>query len=997
MRSSSVRLPRRGIFPFSALLALGAAGAAAGPISFDGTTTYTQDFQTMTGTAILSSAAGTLTQSLNVNTMKEVSELITGSSGVQGWYILPQCGTGSNAWTTSLTKWYGSDPGSSSSGGFRQLYDTSGGRALGSEGSGSTFGFFGLVLQNTSSSTINTLSLSYDAVMNRNPSSTVNQYPLSYLVSSTAVSTLNTVGAPGTFSDTAMTATSMGFSTPAALSGTGAPGTQASISPMFKIATISGNLSSLSWGVGQYLYLAWKEADETGSDANAGVDNFRLSVPVGVKNLTWGLIVNGAWDSATANFTSSGSSTAFAANDNVTFDNAAGGVITLSGALAPTSITVSATSGTFTFSGPTATDKITGGTSIAKSGAGTLILTSANDFSGGVTITGGTLQFDGAGRLGTGPISLNGSGASLVSTSSSAVSMSANALSIGASGGTINTGANGLTLGALTISGMLTKTGAGSLTVGTVTPNAGTGFTVSAGDLVLGQTSGVVKVFANTTLTGNLVLNSGIRFDVNGGSTVSGSGKIKVAATGALFSNTSLDVGGGTISTEIALNSNPIAFTPGTWAGSVYTPSASFLTTFGGISGSTLSIFFLSGDSDVDLSTNSTTGGGAGTLTLTGASTYTGNTTINANTPGITGASSVVLGVNNALPVGTGLIVGTKGTAQTTGLGVPVLDLNGKNQQFAYVADGANVTAAKYLKIVNNAASASVLTLGGSVSPGAAFSGYISDGAGTIALVKTGSNTQTLSGFGAYSGGVTVNAGTLKVIPPSLASISTALGSGAVFVGGSGQLFVAATIANAVTVNSGGRVSGNGQLDLITVNSGGVIAANSSLTQLNVATLTANNTATLVGGSVIEWKLNDASAAAGIGYDTFNFTTGLDLSGASAANKIVVRIISFNSPSAAGNPLSMNQRLINTFSFASASSVTKPSLGTNIADLFTYDVSQFHYSDGTSSNAGLWAMSFDQNTATMTLTAVPEPSTYGLGLGALLLAAAAVRRRRRKA
>jgi autotransporter-associated beta strand protein len=674
----------------------------------------------------------------------------------------------------------------------------------------------------------------------------------------------------------------------------------------------------------------------------------------------------------------------------VTFDNVAGGVITLSGSLAPTSVTVSATSGTYTFNGATAADKISGGTSIAKSGAGTLILTSANDFTGGVTITGGTVQFDGSGRLGSGPISLNGSGASLVSTSSSAVSMSGNALSVGASGGTINTGANSLTLGALTTSGMLTKTGAGSLTVGTVTPSAGAGFTVSAGDLMLGQTSGVAKIFVNTTLTGNLVLTSGIRFDVDGGSTVSGTGKIKVAATGALISNTSGDIGG-TISTEISLNSNAIAFAKGTWAGSSYTPSTSFLTTVGGTSGGALSVFVLSGDADVDLSNNSTTGGGAGTLTLTGASTYTGNTTINANTP-TAPAVNVVLGLNNALPTTTGLIVGTK-----TGVGVPVLDMNGKNQQFAYVADGANVTAAKYLKIVNNASgSASVLTLGGTVSPGAGFSGYISDGAGTIALVKTGSNTQILSGSGTYSGGVTVDAGTLRVNGATPSTVSSALGTGAVNVNNGGQLFLSASIANAVTVNSGGRVSGNGQLDLITVNSGGQIAANTSLTQLNAATLTANNTATLAGGSVIEWKLNDASAAAGIGYDTFNFTTGLDLSGASAANKIVVRVISFATPGdlAAGNPLSMNQGVIKSFAFATASSVTK--LGTNIADLFAFDVSQFHYSDGAASQAGFWSMSFDQATQTMTL-AVPEPSTYGVGLGAILLAAAAIRRRRRKA
>jgi autotransporter-associated beta strand protein len=977
-----VRPPRRRIFPFAALLALGAAGAAAAPIDFNGTT-YNQDFQTMTGTAIATSA-------VTVSTMTELSTL-SGAASITGWYMY---GTG---WSGSLNKWHGADSGASNAGGVRQLYDGSGARALGSIASNSYLGYFGLILKNTSGATIDTLSLSYDAVMNRNPSATTlaQESNLSALANKYALSYAVRANGAGNF--TAMTnVTSLDFTTPT--TGPGAPATVSggsrTMSSVTTIGTrISGTLSAspLGWAAGEYLYVAWYDGNDTGNDATAGIDNFSISVPVGLRDLTWGLIVDGAWDSSTANFTSGGSATAFAASDKVTFDNAAGGIITLSGSLAPTTVTVSASSGTYTFNGPSAADKITGGTGIVKSGAGILILTSANDFTGGVTITDGTVQIDGAGRLGSGPISLNGSGAALVSTSSSAVSMSANALTVGANGGAINTGANGLTLGALTTSGMLAKSGAGSLTVGTVTSSAGAGFTVSAGDLVLGQTSGTVKIFANTILTGNLVLNGGIRFDVDGNSTISGAGKLKLAATGGLLSNTFGD-NGGTISAEIALNSSAIAFVKGSWNGETYTPSTTFSTTVGGSGSGGLILSLLTGDSDVDLSGSSLNGGGTGTLTLTGASTYTGNTTINAGTPA---AVSVVLGVNDALPTTTGLIVGTK-----TGVGVPVLDLNGKNQQVAYVADGAFASAVKYLKIINNSSSVSVLTLGGSVSPGKAFSGYISDGIGTIALVKTGGNTQILSGTGDYSGGVTVSAGTLRVNGATPATLSTALGTGAVIVNNSGQLFVSASIANAVTVNSGGRVSGNGELDLVTVNSGGVIAANSSLTQLNAATLTTNNTATLAGKSFIEWKLNDASAASGIGYDTFNFTIGLDLSGASAANKIMVRIISFAAPGdlVAGNPLSMNLGVSQTFDFASASFVLKPTFATNIADLFEFDVSQFRYSDGSTSSAGLWAMSFDQDTQIMTLTAaVPEPSTYGLGLGALLLAAAAIRRRRRKA
>ena len=66
----------------------------------------------------------------------------------------------------------------------------------------------------------------------------------------------------------------------------------------------------------------------------------------------------------------------------------------------------------------------------------------------------------------------------------------------------------------------------------------------------------------------------------------------------------------------------------------------------------------------------------------------------------------------------------------------------------------------------------------------------------------------------------------------------------------------------------------------------------------------------------------------------------------------------------------------------------------NISDLFTFDTSQFTYTGGTASAASLWAIDFNTSSGAITLTAVPEPSTYGLGLGALALAAAAIRRRR---
>lgn len=883
----------------------------AGPIDFDNVTAYTQDFQSMT------SPAGS--QAMAVSTMTEVVTL-NGGTGITGWYLYGQ------GWSGSATKWLGADPGTSTTGGFRQLIDTSDpiGRALGSQGSGSATGFFGVVLKNTSGATIDNVTLAYDAVMNRAPSTTPNPYPLSWLVSASDVAAGTASGA-GSFNNSAgsWNATTLGFTTPS--SGTGAPGTTNPINPLFTISSISGNLTNMGWGADQYLYVRWAETDNSGADADAGVDNFSLT-PLAVRNLTWDVAGGGVWDTTTANWTAGSGSTTFSNGDQATFSNATGGTITLSGALAPATVVVSAPSGTYTFDGPTAGDTITGVASLSKSGAGTLVLRSANGYSGGTNVSGGTVEIDGDGRLGSGGVTLSG-GATLRSTASGSFALG-NTLGIGSGGGTIDSGAQDMSVAAVSaLSGVLTKAGAGTLTVnGAFSPGAGGGVAVAAGNLVLGNgptASGVYNIGASGVLTGNLVLSGTQRMNVNDGATLSGAGQVQLATSGALLSNLSGNAGG-TISAGVGLNPASAPFTAGSWAGDVYTPG-SFLATIGatqgptGVAGTLVVNGVISGDSDLDISNNSSTGGGGGVLTLGAKNTYTGNTTINTNTPTLAGTANVVLGIDDALPVAGGVIVGTK-----TGIGGAILDMNGFDQQVAYLADGANATVGttKNLSIVNNGASPSTLTLGGATTPGKAFGGSIGGGTGEVRLVKTGANTQSLSGANTFTGTTSIAQGTLALTGAgSLASPTITVASGATFdVAG---VTAGYTLSSAQTLGGAGSVTG-----AMTV--AGSIAPNMDA----IGTITTGAT-TLSGGGGLAFQFYDATGAAGTGWDLLSATGDLV---APASGTFTIRLASASSAAgAAGDAVNF----VNSATGSWKMMTTAASVTGFDANRFTVDTSGF--------------------------------------------------------
>lgn len=983
--------------------------ASAAPVVYT-SGTYSQDFQSMSTTT--GSSSITLTQ------MAEVSSLAGGGT-VNGWYVYDQAG-----WATGY-RWFSgaAGNGSSSTGAFYGMYSSTGGNlALGSQGSGNSVAYYGVILQNNSGSTINSVSLSWDAVINRNPSTTANPTFLSWLVSGSSALTASTGTAAGTFNDSAGSWTTPGgvfsYSTPG--SGTGAPGTQAAINPMYTFASPSGNLSSLNWANGNYLYLRWKETDDSGSDATFGIDNFKLwTAAVAAANLTWNT-TSGTWNTSTTNWLNSGSSaSAYTQGDNVAFSGTGGGTITLSGSLAPASFTISANAGTYTFSGASASDKISGATSIAKSGAGAAVFTSANDFSGGTTITGGIVSISGSDQLGAGTITVNGG--QLTSTAGSALTL-ANALTVGGSNGTVATGDQNLTInGGATIGGALTKTGNGTLVLASPTLSTGAAFTVSAGAVQIGgpTTSGVYSIATANALTGNLTIGGTQRLNVNTGGSITGAGTLGFLSSGALLSNLS-GTAGGTVSAPIALNSGNAAFTPGVYTTGSYTP-ASFTTTIGATKGAagsagTLTVnSVISGSADLNISNNSLTGGGGGLLVLGGQSTYSGNTLIDTNVPDATNstAATIQLGVSNALPATTGVIVGTR-----SGVGAAIMDLNGFNQKVAFVGDGQFVTASKFLTITNLGSGTSTFTIDGSTN--ATFSGVFASGSagGRLNLVKQGSGAQTLTGSSTYGGGTTLNAGSLvagnvnafgtgsivvnggTLDLASLAIANTITNNGGSIIGASGYagtqnvsgaVAFSGTVGGTVNVGTGGTLSGNGVTfnGSVSIGDGGFHSPGAS-----PGSQTFNGLLAYSGSSALNWELwgnTDSAGSAGSLYDSITVASSGSLSiGAGAVVNLLFGTSGGGSTVNWSDSFWSSDRTWTVINAASALSNTGTfTLGTVGTDAFGVSLVSAR------PDASFKVLRSAGGDVQLNFVAVPEPSSLALaGLGAAFAGYAAWKRRR---
>ncbi|MCW1925069.1 autotransporter-associated beta strand repeat-containing protein [Luteolibacter arcticus] len=365
----------------------------------------------------------------------------------------------------------------------------------------------------------------------------------------------------------------------------------------------------------------------------------------------------------------------------------------------------------------------------------------------------------------------------------------------------------------------------------TVTPGGtlGTGGTMAIVDVASGKTLNFAAQAISTAAGTGFVKNgAGIWSLANAGAYPGGftlnAGTVAVGNANALGSGGALVINGGTIRSNDGTARN---------LGGKF----SSITLGGNVTlGDTVS------NGALTFNTNTSLGAATRTLAVNSAVTHTGIISGGAGVGIVkTGPGLLTLGGANTYTGTTSISNGVVSIA-TTGA-IPGFATNGSYS----VASGAGLAVANAVTDANIASMLGTTNFAGGSAIGfdttAASRAYAvvlaNTAQGSLGLVKEGANTLTLSTANTYTGGTTVNAGTVAL------SNATALGSGAVQVNGGATVTVNASldVSNAVTLKRG--TASRAQIILGSTNTGSTWSGNITVDNSNAVN---NNFAAIQAG-----------------------------------------------------------------------------------------------------------------------------------------------------
>ncbi|MER8644425.1 autotransporter-associated beta strand repeat-containing protein [Mesorhizobium sp. M1252] len=538
----------------------------------------------------------------------------------------------------------------------------------------------------------------------------------------------------------------------------------------------------------------------------------------------------------------------------------------------------------FNITDPNATLEFTGvfagSGSIVKGGAGTLMLSGANTYSGTITVGAGIVRAGSSAAFGTAAVVLNNTAGVTLDVNNQTVSVTSLAGG-GTTGGNVTLGSGTLTIanpsgqnyaGAISGTGGLVKNGNGAQTLsgcnssytGTTTVNAGT---LAVSCLADGGTNS--SIGASSAAASNLVINGGTLQYVGAGSSTNRLFTLGPSATSALDAS-----GTGAVNFT---NTGAIAFS------GVNTSQTVTLT---GISTANNSL--AAQITNNGLGTTSLTKSGSGTWILkNSASTYTGVTTINGGVLGVdklaNGGQASSIGQSSSLA--SNLVIGTGSTLRYTGAGDTTDRLFTLSTGSSFIESSGTgaVVFSNTAAVTQTGNGDRTIALGGTNTGLNTMGGAIANGPGGVTtLAKNDSGTWALTGNNTFTGNTVINDGNLMI---GNGGTTGNAGAGNVIVNAPTSTL---SINRSDTFNFTGTLSGPGSLAQIGTGTtvltsvGNVIGAtsvNAGTLQVNgvlsTATIAMNGAGTLtVNGTVQGPGATPSTVTGDAGASTINVNLG---------------------------------------------------------------------------------------------------------------------------